>query len=122
MRVLPVSGTDPAAGTPAVQTTNASYVKIGTLVTVFFSITFSATGTIGTGAVTLINLPFTSKTQTGGAGTFTPAYFTNMNTSGPDKVTTMMDEEASRTKILVKVAAGTPLGILFIEPVTDEDM
>lgn len=84
----------------ATQTVNASYVKIGKLVTVFFSITFSATGTIGTGNVTLIGLPFTSKTQTGGIGTFTPAYFTNMNTSGPAKVTTMSGLVRSNSTIV----------------------
>jgi len=33
------------------------------------------------------------------------------------KIGDMLDDKASKTKIMVKVAAGTPMGILFIEPV-----
>lgn len=37
-----------------------------------------------------------------------------------EKVGELLDEEASETEILVRVEAGTPMGLLFIEPVTDE--
>lgn len=36
-----------------------------------------------------------------------------------DKVSGIIDDEASKTKILVKVKAGTPVGLLFLSPVTD---
>ncbi len=36
------------------------------------------------------------------------------------KVGEILDDEASKTKPLVKVASGTPMGILFLQPVTEE--
>lgn len=38
-----------------------------------------------------------------------------------EKVTDLLDEEADRTKVMIKVASGTPLGVLFIEPVTKDE-
>lgn len=38
-----------------------------------------------------------------------------------DKVGEVLDEEAD-VEILVRVKAGTPMGLLFVEPVTDQDM
>lgn len=32
----------------------------------------------------------------------------------------MIDEEADNTKTLVRIETGTPLGILFLEPVVEE--
>lgn len=37
-----------------------------------------------------------------------------------EKITGILDEEAARTKVLIRVASGTPLGILFVEPVTKD--
>ena len=39
-----------------------------------------------------------------------------------DRVSEFVDEEASRTKIQVKVAAGTPIGILFTEPLKGSEV
>ena len=39
-----------------------------------------------------------------------------------EKVSEFVEEEADRTEILVKVAAGTPVGILFLEPVLEEPL
>lgn len=36
-----------------------------------------------------------------------------------EKISEFVEEEADRTEILVKVAAGTPVGILFLEPVVE---
>lgn len=38
-----------------------------------------------------------------------------------ERVGDLLDEEANRTEILVRVAAGTPMGILFTTSVTDQD-
>lgn len=38
------------------------------------------------------------------------------------KVTDLLDQEAAKTKVMVKVASGTPMGILFVEPVTKGEM
>lgn len=38
-----------------------------------------------------------------------------------ERVGDLLDEEADKTEILVRVAAGTPMGILFTTPVTDQD-
>ena len=39
-----------------------------------------------------------------------------------EKISEFVEEEADRTEILVKVAAGTPVGILFLEPVVEEPL
>ena len=38
-----------------------------------------------------------------------------------ERVGDLLDDEANKTKILVRVAAGTPMGILFTTSVTDQD-
>lgn len=38
-----------------------------------------------------------------------------------NRVSAFVDEEASRVMPLIKVAAGTPIGILFLEPITQDD-
>ncbi len=37
-----------------------------------------------------------------------------------EKIGELLDEEAEETEILIRVEAGTPIGLLFIDPVTDE--
>jgi len=39
-----------------------------------------------------------------------------------DKLSEIMDEEAEKTKPMLRVATGTPLGILFVMPVTDTNL
>lgn len=34
----------------------------------------------------------------------------------------ILDQEAQATQVLVRIESGTPVGILFLEPVTDEDL
>ena len=38
-----------------------------------------------------------------------------------DKVGQLLDDQGSKTQTLVRVKAGTPMGILFMNPVTDQD-
>ncbi|HRW99848.1 MAG TPA: hypothetical protein P5280_10175, partial [Cyclobacteriaceae bacterium] len=37
------------------------------------------------------------------------------------KLSEIIDEMAEETKVLVRIAAGTPVGILFLEPVTTDE-
>jgi intracellular multiplication protein IcmE len=39
-----------------------------------------------------------------------------------DKLSDILDEEADKTKPMLRVATGTPLGILFVAPVTDTNV
>jgi intracellular multiplication protein IcmE len=38
-----------------------------------------------------------------------------------DKVGDILDDEGSKTQVMVRVRAGTPMGILFMNPITDQD-
>jgi intracellular multiplication protein IcmE len=40
---------------------------------------------------------------------------------GAERVSELLDDEADKTEILVRVAAGTPMGVLFTQSVTDQD-
>lgn len=75
--------TTPGTTTQAVVGT---YVKVGTMVTANFSITFSDTGTLGTGNITLTGLPFLSQTTAlGAAGTVVIPFFANVK-SAADRI------------------------------------
>ena len=70
--------TSSAAATITVVATTANYSKIGQQVTCYFDITVTVeSGGIGTGAVSLSGLPFTSVTSTGYVGSVIVSYFAN---------------------------------------------
>jgi len=41
--------------------------------------------------------------------------------AGTQELGNELDREAGRTKVMIKVHAGTPIGILFLEPVIKQD-
>lgn len=72
--------------------------------------TVNTTGTTGT-----------TTTTTSGKADFEEQIFTGVEAAGK-KIGQIIDQDASKIKPLVRVAAGTPMAIMFLEPVTDENM
>jgi len=70
--------------------------------------TVSTSGTTGTSTSTTSGEPDTEE-----------EIFKGIEEAGKT-VAEILDDEAAGVEIMVKVAAGTPMGVLFLEPVTDE--